>query len=222
MADPGLALDSVVVLLDAAAALEQARDPLLADSIERQLRSADLVVVNKIDLVDAAERGRVRAWVTRVAGAVPVFETVQAEVPLPLLTGVALQPPQERRRGEPVACAASAHEHDDDHQHLEPHDHGALFDTWSCRPAQTLSAPALRAALRDMPGVLRLKGWVRTDELGWAEIQFAGRRGSLRQASATPAVGAAVVAIGLRGGLPVARLEAIFNPSSESKRSKPV
>ncbi|MBE7418664.1 MAG: GTP-binding protein [Ideonella sp.] len=206
LADPGLELDGVVVLLDADAALEQARDPLLADSLQRQLRAADLVVVNKIDLVDAAERGRVRDWVASIAATAAVFETTQAALPLPLLSGAALLRPEGRRDLEASGCAHAGH---DSGAH-GAHDHGEQFDTWSCRPVGVLPAATLRAALQDLPGVLRLKGWARTDALDWTEIQLVGRRGSLRRAARAPAGGAAVVAIGLRGRLPVARLEALF------------
>jgi hypothetical protein len=50
---------------------------------------------------------------------------------------------------------------------------------------------------------------LRTGEATWSEIQFAGRHGALRKAEA-PSDGAAVVAIGLRGRLPLAALEAAF------------
>lgn len=79
------------------------------------------------------------------------------------------------------------------------------------RPGGRYSATALKAALREMPtGVLRLKGLLPTDSLGWCEWQFAGRHGSLRRALAEPAAGAGVVAIGLRGRLPKAALEALL------------
>lgn len=220
LADPGLELDGVVVLLDASVALEQARDPLLADSLKRQLRSADLVVVNKIDLVSASERARVREWVASVIGSTSVYETAQAEVPLALLTGAALQAPQDRPHVRTAACGDANHKHDGEDQGLGPHDHGALFDKWSCQPAQALSAVALRAWLRNVPpGVLRLKGWVRTDEFHWAEVQFAGRRGSLRKALERPTSCPGVVAIGLRGRLPVALLEGVFNQGAIVKPS---
>ena len=67
-------------------------------------------------------------------------------------------------------------------------------------------------------GVLRLKGIVRTDEHGWAELQFAGRHGSLRKALAAPASGAAVVAIGLRQQLPADALGAVFDQASSGGR----
>ena len=89
-----------------------------------------------------------------------------------------------------------------------------MFDTWSCQPTQVFKPERLRAWLRDAPvGVLRLKGVLRTvspdGKVEWSELQFAGRHGSLRKA-ATPRNVAALVAIGLRGQLPTAHLEAVF------------
>ena len=198
LADPGLALEAVIVLLDASAALDQARDPLLADSLERQLRGADLIVVNKIDRVDAAQRRLVREWAAAVAGDTPQMETVQAALPAPLLFGVTLP----RKHG-----ARAEHACDSTHSH----DHAQEFESWSLQPAAVLSAPALRRLLREMPaGVLRLKGLVRSDEHGWVELQFAGRHGSLRPAQAPAGDAAAVVAIALHGRLPRAALEHAF------------
>ena len=185
MADPGLSLDGVIVLVDASVAHEQARDPLLADALERHLKAADLVVLNKTDLVDEPALVQVRKWIAAVAGPTPQFETVQADVPQQLLGGHGLQLPQPPGGG--ARCDAphdaghrAGHEHPHPHDH--PHDHGEMFETWSCRPDALFSAERLHALLRSMPaGVLRLKGLVRTDTLDWAEIQFAGRHGSLRR-----------------------------------------
>ena len=194
LADPGLALDGVIVLVDTEAVLEHARDPLLADSLERQLRGADLIVLNKVDRVDAAQRERVHAWVASVAGATPRCEAVQGALPGALLG--ALAPPAPGRAGE------AGH----------VHDHAEEFESWSTRPAGTLSAARLRHLIADMPaGVLRLKGLVRSDEHGWAELQFAGKHGSLRRAEPPPDGQAAVVAIARRGTLPVAALERAFD-----------
>ena len=78
------------------------------------------------------------------------------------------------------------------------------------------AASALRKLLREMPGrVLRLKGIVRTDELGWAELQFAGRHGSLRKALGAPPADAAVVAIGMRGRLPVQALDRLLGSGTD-------
>ena len=204
MAAPELGLEGVIVLVDAAAVMGQARDPLLADTLERQLRAADLVVINKVDSVTAEELARVREWVSAVAGRTPQYETSQAELPRALREGLPLA---EAREGRGCAHAGCGHE---DHADHEAHDHGELFDTWSCRPEQVFDAGTLRTWLRDTPaGLLRLKGLVRTGEAEWSEIQFAGRHGALRKADA-PADGPAVVAIGLRGNLNVTALEKVF------------
>lgn len=209
LAAPELSLDGVIVLVDASAVLDQARDPLLADSLQRQLKAADLIVVNKTDLVDERELLRVREWIATVVGPSPVFETAQAVVPLPLLSGIALL------GGTSQHCAESGcDDADHDHPSNETHHHAEMFETWSCRPACALSAQVLRSALKNMPaGVLRLKGIVPTDEHGWSELQFAGRHGSLRKATAAPAGGAAVVAVGLQQRLPRAELDTLFGSS---------
>jgi hypothetical protein len=64
-------------------------------------------------------------------------------------------------------------------------------------------------------GVLRLKGLLPTDEHDWAELQFAGRHGSLRPARNPPGNGqAAVVAIGLSGRLPREQLQSAFQAAA--------
>ena len=195
-ADPGLVLNAVLVLVDAERALAQAGDPLLADTLERQLRAADLVVLNKCDLVSPPQRQAVRDWIGSVAGAVPQFETRQGALPLTLLTGI------------------TAHDHEPAQLHNDPQ-HGALFQHWSARPETVFSTTALREWLNAPPaGLLRLKGLLRTGDAGgatnWSELQFAGRHGALR-AARNGATAPGVVAIGLRGQLPAQALSAFFN-----------
>jgi G3E family GTPase len=207
LADPALGLDGLTVLVDASACLAHAVDPLLADSLKRQIAAADLLVVNKTDLVDGAELERVHAWLESLAGATPRFATRHGDVPLALLTSAALS-----ASGDGCARQGLRRDRGPDqgqaHDHRYDADHGAVFDTWSAQPKEPFLAAALRRLLREMPtGVLRLKGMVRTDEHGWAELQFAGRHGSLRKALAAPSAGAAVIAIGMHGRLPVQALE---------------
>ena len=210
MAAPELSLEGVIVLVDASAVAQQSRDPLLADTLARQVKSADLVVVNKTDLASEAALAAANAWVASIAPGTPRTGTTQSAVPLALLSGLSL--PVAGRGACTDACA-----HDHDHDHHSP-DHGALFQTWSAQPDAAIPVDTLRAWLRNVPpGVLRLKGLLRTghgehgDE--WSEIQFAGRHGSVRKASTpTPDARAGVVAIGLRGQLPEAALKAVFAP----------
>lgn len=198
-ADPALSLNSVIVLVDAAAVLEQAADPLLADSLQRQVRTADLVVLNKIDLASAEELKRVNAWLDSAAPDAPRFETMNGQVPAALRDGPSLA---DARRIAPGGHAGHDHGHDHDH------DHGGEFETWIAHPPQPLSTAILKTALRSMPrGVLRMKGYVRTDRSGWAELQFAGRQGTLRGLEEAPVQEPVLVAIGLAGRLPRTALD---------------
>jgi G3E family GTPase len=199
LADPALSLQAVLVLVDAAAVLAQAADPLLADSLARQLQAADLVVVNKTDLVDTATLHAVHQWLDGVVPGRPRVDVQDADVPALLRDGPRL----------PLA---------QDHDPDPGPGHERQFETWSMQPDGAFSSTALRAALRDMPaGVLRLKGWLLTDTLGWAEWQYAGRHGSLRRLPQPPGKGAAVVAIGLRGQLPRSALAALLTGAAAAR-----
>ena len=224
-ATPDLVLDGVLVLVDAAAAAAQAADPLLADTLQRQVAGADLLIVNKSDVATPAERAATLAWLDRAAPGVPRVETTQADVPLALLSGALLHAGagEPARDGTGAEHGQQAHEHEHEHEQHHGHElddarafaadphHGEVFETWSSRPAQRFAPQALRAQLDRLPaGVLRLKGVVRSVPDGWNELQIAGRRIALRRLTHAPAEGAAVVAIGLRGRLPRAALDAVF------------
>ena len=204
LADPRLSLQAVIVLVDAAALASQAADPLLADTLARQLVHADLVVLNKADLAAAGrtappgdkqpdgEMAAAQAWVARLAPGVPVLHTVQADLPVDLL-GDLMHTPLYRPRGGMSPSPAA---------------HDARFMAWSDRPTGRFDRARLRTWLRALPtGVLRLKALlpVAADDAAsdWVELQFAGRHGSLRRLAVAPRDGAVVVAIGLAGRLPI-------------------
>ena len=198
LADPALALDGVIVVVDAAALPGQAADPLLADTLQRQVARADLVIVNKTDLADTRTLERVHGWIASHAPAAQRCDVREARVPVELLSGAALL-----RGAREVSWGTGT---------ARPM-HGRQFETWSCQPPGGLCETALQAWLQAMPaGVLRLKGVVQTGAGQWSELQFAGRSGRLRAASApAPAQQQvpAIVAIGLAGQLPVAALQAL-------------
>ena len=203
-ADPALMLDGVVVLVDADAVLAQAADPLLTDTLARQLAQADLVLLNKADLADAVTLQRVHAWVAAHAPRAQRCETVRAEAPLALLSGAALL-----RAAEPVAQRSDAR------LRVPQVQHGQQFATWSARPPHRLPQERLARWLAEVPaGVLRLKGIVRTGPDAWHAVQFAGRHASLRPAAA-PDGGAMLVAIGLAGQVPLAALEALVHGTGD-------
>jgi len=193
LADPGLQLAGVIVLVDAAAVAGQLADPLLTDSLTRPLAHADLVVLNKADLASADELAAARHWVAgdaaqRGATAAPVLQTTQADLPLALLGSPIYQP-----HGGGLATQSATHDQ--------------RFAAWQHQPEGQFDEDRLRSWLRALPpGVLRLKGWLPLDDGRWLQLQWAGRHASFRCHSDAPAHGAAVVAIGLAGQLPHAAL----------------
>ncbi|MFM9982722.1 MAG: CobW family GTP-binding protein, partial [Burkholderiales bacterium] len=84
---PALTIDSVVVLADAETVRARAADRYMGDTITRQLQEADLVVLNKADLVDTTELDALRQWMAQVAPRAALVEAVRATVPTAVLFG---------------------------------------------------------------------------------------------------------------------------------------
>jgi cobalamin biosynthesis protein CobW len=151
--------EACVVVVDAERAHET--DPLFAE----QLQSADLVVLNKCDLVDGDGLRAARARVAETAPDAPIVEAVRGNVPPDLLF------PQGPLAGAAVRPAA-----DDGSAHGHPHDH-AHHGEWV---SLELSVPAGRPeseveASIHAEGALRAKGFVETAE-GLRVLQGVGRR----------------------------------------------
>ncbi|MBV8408802.1 MAG: GTP-binding protein [Alphaproteobacteria bacterium] len=83
--EPRLSRDGVVVVVDAATVQERAADRRLADTVERQLAAADLLVLNKLDLVP--DPAPLREWLAGRSAA-PVLDARHADVPIHLLFGL--------------------------------------------------------------------------------------------------------------------------------------
>ena len=75
-----LTLDAVLVLADASTLKARAEDAYVGDTVQRQLREADLVLLNKIDLVEPAELERLGAWLHVLAPRARVVPVEQARV----------------------------------------------------------------------------------------------------------------------------------------------
>jgi len=217
LADKRLSLHGVWVLVDAQAVRQQAADALLYDTLMRQLRAADVWVVNKTDLCSAAQLQDCTDWLRATLGPVPCVYSQHGRLPQALLHSDSMAGPATAT--EPVhACTPDCnHDHadglhtasDHTHHHAGDHasDHGALFVS-DCRSPETVfHTDSLRAQLQATPPwVMRLKGWVRTHEHGWSEVQFAGRHASVRRARHVPSQ-SRVLTIAQRSGPPAQALQ---------------
>lgn len=163
---PPYRLDGVVVLADAETIRERARDKYVGSAVLRQLRGADLVVLNKVDLVSEAERTALGTWLSEEVPGARIFPTSQGRMPLAVLLGL-------HEAGAPAAQR-------DDHEH----DHGEEYTSRDVTIDTPLGEAAFRASVATWPGsVLRAKGivYLADDKLHRYVFQLVGRRWSLTQ-----------------------------------------
>ena len=89
MIEPMLDRDGVVVLADASSVRDRAADRYVGDTVQRQLDGADLLILNKADLVTAAQSADITAWLQGRTAGVRVVPAIHAEVPVEALFGLA-------------------------------------------------------------------------------------------------------------------------------------
>jgi G3E family GTPase len=217
LSDPLLQLEAVVVLVDAGAIRETLAEPLLADTAQRQLHAADLLVLNKTDLLPAAALPALRDWLRTQAGGAPIVTAREARVDLGALLGA------DDRGHENCAahCCDPAHRHAAAGQAhaLDADEPQHPFQSWLWSAPAMLHADRLADALRRLPRHwLRAKGWVRTERHGWVLVQLAGRRVRFDTRAARPAGvrSPSLVFIGMRGTAQVDELDARLAPAAES------
>ncbi len=169
---PGYRRDAAVVVADAETVRERADDDATRLAIMSQLRAADLLVLNKTDLVKPAALAETHAWLREIAGpSTAIVQTSHGAVPADVALGVRAAGPA--RHGDPA------------HDHAEhDHDHGAhpAFETWSWAGEAMISGTGLVERLEVLPeGVVRAKGLLalREDPARRYVLQLVGRRYSI-------------------------------------------
>ncbi|MFN8027130.1 MAG: GTP-binding protein [Acidimicrobiia bacterium] len=167
---PGLRLDATVCVSDAETVRERCSDRWVGDLVVAQLRGADLVVCNKIDLVDDAARHDVHAFLASTAPGAVVLDAVRGEVDLDVLFDQGT---------------------DDDPGRIHPHHHEdahVTFESWTIDFASVPTLTTLHDTLDQLPPtVVRAKGVVRVDDNGRQRVllvQVVGRRREVHDAPA--------------------------------------
>ena len=156
---PGLALDGVIVLADAEIIEERAHDRYMSDTVRGQLAGADIIVLNKIDLVSSERVAATSRWLAEIAPGARVLPARNADIPAEIILGRHPEPPPIAYRIKPPRHLTAAYEALD----LEidcPVDAGRL--------ASVLTDPRL--------GLLRAKGFVRTVSGEFVTLHVIGRR----------------------------------------------
>lgn len=158
---PGCRLDAVVVLADAETIRRQAGDDFVGELVVRQLRSADVVVLTKSDLVDPLTFDEVRSWVDhRTDRRSTVIGASYGRVDPALLLDV----DPERPPLDPAPPTGT----------------GARFESLTVELPDPLPRARVESALEGWPQeIVRVKGIVELDGEGPVVVQRAGRRWSI-------------------------------------------
>jgi len=190
---PGYRRDAVVVVVDAETVRQRAADEHTGHGVRTQLRAADLLVVNKTDLVDGGALAGLRGWLREIAGtSTAIVDASFGDVPTDVLLGA---------RGGLVARSQ---------RRAQPHDHAGdahpRYATWSWSGDAPLSGAGLVEALRALPdGIVRAKGLLhlREDAANRYVLQLVGRRYGIEAQGpwAGEPPGSRIVVIGLPGSV---------------------
>ena len=154
-------LDGVIVLIDAETVREQTADPYIGETIQQQLKAADILLLNKCDLVSDTQKQSLFDWLAQLSPRSQIIETIQAEVAPELLLGLLTERPE-------TTIADHAHSHE------------RQFQRWSFSAERPFQTEAFEALLNNQlpDGILRAKGWVWLDETPGERtlLQLVGKR----------------------------------------------
>jgi len=196
-------LDSIISIVDAEQAFAYPEYPGVQELKLRQIGYSDMVILNKVDLVDDIQRRKVRDWIDSRMNRVRIVEAVHCDVPLEILLAVGRFDPQQL-----VELGG-----DNGHGHA---DHGHRFSTWSYETDQPMSLEALNEMVKkQLPGnIYRCKGVVYAAEEPGRQtvLQVVGRRSdvALGEDWNGRAPRTQIVAIGAYGSIDAEALTAQF------------
>jgi G3E family GTPase len=193
---PGLDIDGVIVVVDAETIEQRSRDQYMSDTVLRQLADADLVLLNKIDLVTEASAAKTGTWLAAQAPRARIVPVRNGQIAIDVALGL-----QTDRRGARGGA--------------RPHD-TSRYESFSLEIAETVDVIRFVQSLADPRlGILRAKGFVRDRNGQLQALQVVGRRVDVSRIDAT-AGSPALVFIGLTRELDRA---AILQAVAEAKEA---
>ena len=208
---PGFTLQGILVVVDAETIRLKSRDKYVGQTVTHQLKDADVLILNKTDLVSDQQKQEVRAWLAEMAPQAHIIETRYGAVPHELLLGV-----ESKREFK-----------EDPEEHV--HQHGTEFTTWSYKSDVPFRREDLEGLVTALPeSIVRVKGVIHLQEEPDRRfiLQVMGKRWNLTPgiswASEKP--GSRLVFIGVQGQFDPAelslRVEECTNRSSRNPAGK--
>jgi G3E family GTPase len=174
----------------------------MADLARGQIRAADIVVLNKVDLVSAGDLAGVKQRVHKLVPGSRIIEVSQGQVPLELIFEAGTRTSGTGPKGDTPDSAAHSHEHP--------------FSSWDWTNDSPLSLPKVRSALETLPdAVYRCKGILYVEELPAYRyvLQMVGKRYHLIETGTWEAESprSEIVLIGGRDGIDAEKLQQTFD-----------
>lgn len=176
--------DGIVVVADAETVQRNANDDYIGDTITRQLADAEIVILNKTDLISSSDLTALETWVTRTAPRAITINATRGAVPPDALLGIVKNPGPG---------------------HKQSHSDG-LFDSMILQPAPDTSPSQLANRLATGSfGVIRAKGYMHDSDGTLWLLHTVGQRWDAEPATGEHATG--IICLGYRDKLDK---EAIF------------
>jgi len=139
-----LRLDGIITLVDAENVRKLSQVVMF---IEGQLADADIIILNKLDLIEPDSVDELMAWIRESAPGARIIPATYADVPLEFVFGA-------NTDGRDIPPLTGEHDHDHSH-------HGLEFETWLYSSDKPLTYNALLRTLEALPaGIYRGKGIV--------------------------------------------------------------
>ena len=226
-------MDSIMCVVDAEQVFAA---PEMMELKIRQMAFADMIILNKVDLVTPDEIERIKEWLDERFHRYRLVEASGGNVPLEILLSVGrfdpsrldATPPHDEPHHPPDCEDPRCGHHAPGHRH----DHLQVFSTWSYETEAPLSLEALRETARKLPAsIYRCKGVIHTAEDPGRRVilQVVGKRVDI-------AVGdewngreprTRIIAIGARDGVDGAALREVFDgcrdaTTHQAKQTHPV
>jgi G3E family GTPase len=193
-------MDSITCVVDADQVFANPEYPALMDLKLRQIASADMLILNKVDLAGTEQVEKIRIWIDDHFNNIRIVETIFCDVPYEILMAVGRFDPTRMATAELLLNRAQdgGHEHRNDHQ--------TAFDMWCYETDGLISLEALKQTARKLPGgIFRCKGIIRTSVAPECPVvlQVVGRRvdTTLMESWNGRSPGTRIVAIGAHGSI---------------------
>jgi len=185
-------LEGIVVLADAATIQSSATEKYIGDTVCRQLSDADLIVLNKLDLMSDEQAQTVRLWLDESYTQTPHVDSVHSAI-------------------NPEVLFDIKHNANHSQKSAQSHNASSLFSTLSLPMDHVVDATRLAAQLADKNShLVRAKGFVLDTDNNLKTIQVVGRRWTVTSAPAGVRPG--LVCIAQAAAFSEANIRLLCNP----------